>query len=95
MKALKTLNPYFWKNTKYYCFGGTLYHLPVISLIYIKVQFVGKSVDELTKNGNLGFNNQVLIYVGIIVGCSLLTGFFYLYDETDHHCCIQKNRIRT
>ncbi|RLJ34308.1 ATP-binding cassette subfamily B protein [Chryseobacterium sp. 7] len=41
-----------------------------------KVQFVGKSVDELTKSGNLGFNNQVLIYVGIIVGCSLLTGIF-------------------
>ncbi len=41
-----------------------------------KVQFVGKSVDELTKSGNLGFNQQVLIYVGIIVGCSLLTGFF-------------------
>lgn len=41
-----------------------------------KVQFVGKSVDELTKGGHLGFNKQVLIYVAIIVGSSLLTGFF-------------------
>jgi ATP-binding cassette subfamily B protein len=73
MKALKTLNPIFG-NTKYCCFGEYYLSLPVIFSIY-KVQFVGKSVDELTKNGNLGFNQQVLIYVGIIVGCSLLTGF--------------------
>lgn len=33
-------------------------------------------MDELTKSGHLGFNRQVLIYVAIIVGCSLLTGVF-------------------
>ncbi|TXI88602.1 MAG: ABC transporter ATP-binding protein [Chryseobacterium sp.] len=75
MKALKTLNPYFWKH-KILLFWGVLFIIASKFFNIYKVQFVGKSVDELTKNGNLGFNNQVLIYVGIIVGCSLLTGFF-------------------
>lgn len=75
MKALKTLNPYFWKH-KILLFWGILFIIASNFFNIYKVQFVGKSVDELTKNGNLGFNNQVLIYVGIIVGCSLLTGFF-------------------
>ncbi|MDH5035380.1 ABC transporter ATP-binding protein [Chryseobacterium cucumeris] len=75
MKALKTLNPYFWKH-KILLFWGVLFIIASNFFNIYKVQFVGKSVDELTKNGNLGFNNQVLIYVGIIVGCSLLTGFF-------------------
>ncbi|GEN67527.1 MULTISPECIES: ABC transporter ATP-binding protein [Chryseobacterium] len=75
MKALKTLNPYFWKH-KILLFWGVLFIIASNFFNIYKVQFVGKSVDELTKNGNLGFNNQVLIYVAIIVGCSLLTGFF-------------------
>ena len=75
MKALKTLNPYFWKH-KILLFWGVLFIIASNFFNIYKVQFVGKSVDELTKSGNLGFNHQVLIYVGIIVGCSLLTGFF-------------------
>ncbi len=75
MKALKTLNPYFWKH-KILLFWGVLFIIASNFFNIYKVQFVGKSVDELTKNGNLGFNHQVLIYVAIIVGCSLLTGFF-------------------
>ncbi|WP_185248839.1 ABC transporter ATP-binding protein [Chryseobacterium bernardetii] len=75
MKALKTLNPYFWKH-KILLFWGVLFIIASNFFNIYKVQFVGKSVDELTKGGNLGFNQQVLIYVGIIVGCSLLTGFF-------------------
>ncbi|MDQ0592672.1 ATP-binding cassette subfamily B multidrug efflux pump [Chryseobacterium ginsenosidimutans] len=75
MKALKTLNPYFWKH-KILLFWGVLFIITSNFFNIYKVQFVGKSVDELTKNGNLGFNKQVLIYVAIIVGCSLLTGFF-------------------
>ncbi|MCQ9634901.1 ABC transporter ATP-binding protein/permease [Chryseobacterium sp. WG23] len=75
MKALKTLNPYFWKH-KILLFWGVLFIIASNFFNIYKVQYVGKSVDELTKNGNLGFNNQVLIYVAIIVGCSLLTGFF-------------------
>ncbi|MEN4758824.1 MULTISPECIES: ABC transporter ATP-binding protein [unclassified Chryseobacterium] len=75
MKALKTLNPYFLKH-KILLFWGVLFIIASNFFNIYKVQFVGKSVDELTKNGNLGFNKQVLIYVAIIVGCSLLTGFF-------------------
>ncbi|MBV8328146.1 ABC transporter ATP-binding protein [Chryseobacterium sp.] len=75
MKALKTLNPYFWKH-KILLFWGVLFIIASNFFNIYKVQFVGKSVDELTKGGNLGFNKQVLIYVAIIVGCSLLTGFF-------------------
>ncbi|AZB18568.1 ABC transporter ATP-binding protein [Chryseobacterium indologenes] len=75
MKALKTLNPYFWKH-KILLFWGVLFIIASNFFNIYKVQFVGKSVDELTKSGNLGFNQQVLIYVAIIVGCSLLTGFF-------------------
>ena len=75
MKALKTLNPYFWKH-KILLFWGLLFIIASNFFNIYKVQFVGKSVDELTKQGNLGFNKQVLIYVAIIVGCSLLTGFF-------------------
>ncbi|SDQ84010.1 ATP-binding cassette, subfamily B [Chryseobacterium soldanellicola] len=75
MKALKTLNPYFWKH-KILLFWGLLFIIASNFFNTYKVQFVGKSVDELTKGGHLGFNQQVLFYVGIIVGCSLLTGFF-------------------
>lgn len=75
MKALKTLNPYFWKH-KILLFWGLLFIIASNFFNTYKVQFVGKSVDELTKGGHLGFNKQVLIYVAIIVGCSLLTGFF-------------------
>ncbi|UZT95927.1 ABC transporter ATP-binding protein [Chryseobacterium fluminis] len=75
MKALKTLNPYFWKH-KILLFWGLLFIIASNFFNIYKVQFVGKSVDELTKGGHLGFNRQVLIYVAIIVGCSLLTGFF-------------------
>lgn len=75
MKALKTLNPYFWKH-KILLFWGVLFIIASNFFNIYKVQYVGKSVDELTKNNNLGFNHQVLIYVAIIVGCSLLTGFF-------------------
>ncbi|AZI23566.1 ABC transporter ATP-binding protein [Chryseobacterium taklimakanense] len=75
MNALKTLNPYFWKH-RVLLFWGFLFIAASNFFNIYKVQFVGKSVDELSKNGHLGFNKQVLIYVGIIVGSSLLTGFF-------------------
>ncbi len=75
MNALKTLNPYFWKH-KLLLFWGFLFIVASNFFNIFKVQFVGKSVDEISKSGHLGFNKQVLIYVGIIVGSSLLTGFF-------------------
>lgn len=75
MKALKTLNPYFWKH-RILLFWGFLFIVASNFFNIFKVQFVGKSVDEIANNDSFGFNQQVLIYVGIIVGSSLLTGFF-------------------
>ena len=75
MNALKTLNPYFWKH-RILLFYGFFFIIASNFFNIFKVQFVGKSVDEISKTTNLGFNKQVLIYVGIIVGSSLLTGFF-------------------
>lgn len=75
MNALKTLNPYFWKH-RVLLFWGFLFIIASNFFNIFKVQFVGRSVDEISSTGNLGFNKQVLIYVAIIVGSSLLTGFF-------------------
>ena len=75
MNALKTLNPYFYKH-RILLFWGFLFIIASNFFNIYKVQFVGKSVDEISKNGHIGFNQNVLIYVGIIVGSSLLTGFF-------------------
>lgn len=75
MNALKTLNPYFWKH-RILLFWGFLFIISSNFFNIFKVQYVGKSVDEIAKTTSLGFNKQVLIYVAIIVGSSLLTGFF-------------------
>ncbi|MHA6696434.1 ABC transporter ATP-binding protein [Chryseobacterium sp. A321] len=75
MNALKTLNPYFWKH-RVLLFWGFLFIIASNFFNIFKVQFVGRSVDEISSTGSLGFNKQVLIYVAIIVGSSLLTGFF-------------------
>ncbi len=75
MNALKTLNPYFWKH-RALLLWGFLFIIASNFFNIFKVQFVGRSVDEISQTTTLGFNRQVLIYVGIIVGSSLLTGFF-------------------
>ncbi len=75
MNALKTLNPYFWKH-RILLFWGFLFIIASNFFNIYKVQFVGKSVDSISNTGSLGFNKQVLIYVSIIVGSSLLTGIF-------------------
>ena len=75
MNALKTLNPYFLKH-KILLFWGFLFIIASNFFNIYKVQFVGKSVDAISHTETLGFNKQVLIYVSIIVGSSLLTGFF-------------------
>ncbi len=75
MKALKTLNPYFWKH-KTLLFWGFLFIVASNFFLIYKVQFVGKSVDQLAALGSKGFNKEILIYVLIYVGSSLLTGFF-------------------
>ena len=75
MKALKTLNPYFWKHKTLLFWGFLFIILSNFFMIY-KVQFIGKSVDQLAHSGKLGFNKEILIYVAAIVVSSLLTGFF-------------------
>lgn len=75
MKALKTLNPYFWKH-RILLFWGFLFILASNFFNIFKVQYVGKSVDQLSDSLQHGFNRQILINVAIIVGSSLLTGFF-------------------
>lgn len=75
MNALKTLNPYFWKHRILLLWGFLFIILSNFFNIF-KVQFVGKSVDAIAGNEDFGFNSDVLIYVAIIVGSSLLTGFF-------------------
>ncbi|MGC4128792.1 MAG: ABC transporter ATP-binding protein [Bergeyella sp.] len=75
MKALKTLNPYFWKH-RTLLFWGFLFIILSNFFNIFKVQFIGKSVDQLENFGKLGFNQEILIYVAIIVGSSLLTGLF-------------------
>ncbi len=75
MKALKTLNPYFWKH-RTLLFWGFLFIIASNFFLIYKVQFVGKSVDQLADSGKLGFNKEILIYVLIYVGSSLATGFF-------------------
>lgn len=75
MNALKTLNPYFYKH-KILLFWGFLFIIASNFFTIFKVQFVGKSIDEISNTNNLGFNKEVLVYVAIIVGSSLLAGFF-------------------
>lgn len=75
MNALKTLNPFFWKH-RILLFWGFLFIVASNFFNIYKVQFVGKSVDAISQTNKIGFNKQVLIYVAIIVGSSLLTGFF-------------------
>lgn len=75
MNALKTLNPSFWKH-RILLFWGFLFIIASNFFAIFKVQFVGKSIDEISNTNNLGFNKEVLIYVAIIVGSSLLAGFF-------------------
>lgn len=75
MNSLKTLNPYFWKH-RILLFWGLLFIIASNFFNIYKVQFVGRSVDQISAGGHQGFNRQVLINVGIIVLSSLLTGFF-------------------
>ena len=75
MNALKTLNPSFWKH-RILLFWGFLFIIASNFFAIFRVQFVGKSIDEISNTNNLGFNKEVLVYVAIIVGSSLLAGFF-------------------
>lgn len=75
MNALKTLNPYFLKHKLLLFYGFIFIILSNFFNIY-KVQFIGESVNEIANFKNTGFNKTVLINVAIIIGSSILTGFF-------------------
>lgn len=75
MNALKTLNPYFWKH-KLLLFWGFLFIVLSNFFNIYKVQFIGESVNEIANFKTSGFNRKVLINVAIIIGSSILTGFF-------------------
>ena len=75
MKALKTLNPYFYKHKLLLFYGFIFIILSNFFNIY-KVRFIGDSVNEIANYKGVGFNPKILINVAIIIGSSLLTGFF-------------------
>jgi ATP-binding cassette subfamily B multidrug efflux pump len=75
MKALKTLNPYFYKHKLLLFYGFIFIILSNFFNIY-KVRFIGDSVNEIANYKGSGFNPKIVINVGIIIGSSLLTGFF-------------------
>ena len=75
MKALKTLNPYFYKHKLLLFYGFIFIILSNFFNIY-KVRFIGDSVNEIANFKGTGFNPKILINVAIIIGSSLLTGLF-------------------
>ena len=75
MKALKTLNPYFWKHRNL-LFLGFLFIIASNFFIIYKVQFIGQAVDELAKTSKFVVNFKIIKNVLIFIGSSLLTGLF-------------------
>lgn len=92
MKALKTLNPYFWKHRVLLFWGFLFIILSNFFAIY-KVQFVGQTINiiegnydhlKLSKSASLIENVKnnwayfriIFINSGILLLCSLLSGFF-------------------
>lgn len=92
MKALKTLNPYFWKHRVLLFWGFLFIILSNFFTIY-KVQFVGQTINIIEGNyDKLKLSNEVslignvkanwsyfrIIFInsGILLVCSLLSGFF-------------------
>lgn len=81
MKALKTLNPYFLKHWKLLTWGLLFIIASNFFAIY-QVQFVGHSVNIIQKvltEHNISTTElfeTLFKYAAIIVGCSLLSGFF-------------------
>ncbi|WP_300673766.1 ABC transporter ATP-binding protein [Soonwooa sp.] len=92
MKALKTLNPYFWKHRVLLFWGFLFIILSNFFTIY-KVQFVGQTINIIEANyntlklskqagiienvkANWSYFRIIFINSGILLLCSLLSGFF-------------------
>jgi ATP-binding cassette, subfamily B, multidrug efflux pump len=88
MKALQTLNPYFFKHKKLLFWGFIFIVLSNFLSIY-QVQFVGESIDDIKGIFNQEITDhsqmyrRLLINVGIIIAASLLSGLFrFLMRQT-------------
>ncbi|NAW51280.1 ATP-binding cassette domain-containing protein [Elizabethkingia argentiflava] len=81
MKALKTLNPYFYKHRRLLAWGLLFIILSNFFAIY-KVQFIGKSVNVIQQvlsdkhSSKEVLFKALLINASIIVGSSVLSGVF-------------------
>ncbi len=92
MKALKTLNPYFWKHRVLLFWGFLFIILSNFFAIY-KIQYIGETINIIDKNygglklseklslleniqNNWSYFRMIFINSGILIGCSLLSGFF-------------------
>ncbi|WP_379966035.1 ABC transporter ATP-binding protein [Epilithonimonas sp. UC225_85] len=92
MKALKTLNPYFWKHRVLLFWGFLFIILSNFFAIY-KIQYIGQTINIIDKNysglklseklslienikNNWTYFRIIFINSGILIGCSLLSGFF-------------------
>lgn len=92
MKALKTLNPYFWKH-RILLFWGFLFIILSNFFAIYKIQYVGETINVIEKNyskfhlvkgigiienvkKNWDYFHIIFINSGILIGCSLLSGFF-------------------
>lgn len=81
MNSLKTLNPYFWKH-RTLLFWGLLFIIASNFFAIYQIQYVGKTVDviktvlENKKVDRYMFLESILINGSVIVGFSLLAGFF-------------------
>ena len=92
MKALKTLNPYFWKHRMLLFWGFLFIILSNFFTIY-KIQYIGQTINIIEKNystlklsadaglidnvrNNWTYFRVIFINSGILIGCSLLSGFF-------------------
>ena len=92
MKALKTLNPYFWKH-RILLFWGFLFIILSNFFAIYKIQYIGWTINVINENYSkfhLLKNNGIFENIkknwtyfkiifknsGILIGCSLLSGFF-------------------
>ena len=81
MKALKTLNPYFWKHRRMFSLGLLFIFLSNFFNIYW-IQYLGQTVDVIKEVlNNKDISNETLLKVlllnaGIIIGSSIVAGIF-------------------
>jgi ATP-binding cassette subfamily B multidrug efflux pump len=86
MKALFSLNPYFYKYRRRLLLGVLFIAISNYFAVY-SITFIGKGIDYLRdadfKHPAEGFNSQLLYYGGMTLGMALLQAFFmFLMRQT-------------